>query len=172
MKVITVVALIAAFLVPSTAFAKEGLELSSLPDGLTAGQPWDTDIRAFGPHGRLPATHGVGIQITNVQSGKTLEFPAAQNGDGSYRVRVVFPTAGSWDYQVVGIGTYHQQDWAPAEIVAPAAAVTEDSSSSFPWGWVAGGAGLLALAAVGVARFRPWRSSPSGPSADPPPSSS
>jgi hypothetical protein len=172
MKAIAAVALIAAVLVPSSAFAKEGLELSSLPDGLAAGQPWDTNIRALPPGGSLPATHGVGVQITNVQDGKTLDFPAAPNGDGTYRVRVVFPSAGRWDYQVVGIGTYHQQNWAPAQIVAPAAAVTEDSGSSFPWGWVAGGGAGLALIALVVARFRPWRSSPSGPSAAPPPSSS
>ena len=168
-----IAALVALALVPAAASAKEGIELSSLPDFLTAGEPWNTEIRALPTDHGLPAAHGIAIQITNQKTGQTLDFPAAWNGDGSYRVRVVFPSAGRWDYEVVGLGPYHQQDWAPVDIAAPPAAATDSSdSSSFPWGWVGGGAGLLALAAVAVARYRPWRSSPSSPSADPPPSSS
>ena len=173
MRTITVVALVTALLVPATAGAKEGIELSSTPGGLTAGAPWDVDIRAIPPNRGLPATHGIGIQITNQAGGEQRSFPAARNGDGSYRVHVVFPSASRWDYEVVGLGPYHQQDWAPVDIAAPPAAATGNSASgSFPWAWVGGGAGLLAFAAVAVARFRPWRSSPSGPSVDPPPSSS
>jgi hypothetical protein len=164
MRVITVVALLAAALVPSTAIAKEGLELSTLPDGLMAGQPWDTDIRAFPPRHDLPATHGIAIQITKHGSGEQRSFAAATNGDGGYRVRVVFPSPGTWDYYVTGLGTYHQQNWAPVEIAAPV-----KKEESFPWPWVAAAAVVLALV---VARFRPWRSSPSAPSVDPPPSSS
>jgi hypothetical protein len=165
MRVITVVALLAAALLPSTAIAKEGLELSTLPDGLMAGQSWDTDIRAFPPRHDLPQTHGIAIQITKQGSGEQRDFPAARQADGSYRVRVVFPSPGTWDYYVVGLGTYHQQNWAPVHIAAA------PEESSFPWGWIAGG-GALALLALVVARFRPWRSSPSPPSVDPPPFSS
>jgi len=163
MRVITVVAVVAAVLVPSTAVAKEGIELSSVPDGLIAGQPWDTDIRALPARHDLPATHGIAIQITKRGSGEQRSFAAARDGSGGYRVRVVFPSPGTWDYRVVGLGTYEQQNWAPADIAAGA------SEESLPWPWLVGGAALLAL---GVARFRPWRSSPSAPSVDPPPSSS
>jgi hypothetical protein len=168
MKAIAVVALSAAFLVPSTAVAKEGLELSSTPDGLAAGQPWDVDIRPLPPEHPLPATHGIGIQITKAGSGEQKMFPAARNRDGSYRASVVFPRGGVWDYEVVGLGPYHQQDWPPVDI----AGSTSSDSGSFPWGWLVGGAGAVALIALLVARFRPWRSSASGPSAVPPPSSS
>ena len=168
MKAIAAVALIAAVLVPSSAFAKEGLELSSTPGGLAAGQPWDVDIRAMPPGHPLPATHGIGIQITKQANGEQRGFPAARSADGSYRVSVVFPSAGRWDYEIVGLGPYHQQNWAPVDIRG---STSSDSSSSFPWGWVAGGAAGLALIALVVARLRPWRSSRSGPSAAPPPSS-
>jgi hypothetical protein len=171
-----VAALITLALVPVAASAKEGIELSSLPDFLTAGEPWNTEIRSLPTDHGLPATHGVAIQITNEKTGQTLDFPAAPNGDGSYRVRVVFPSAGRWDYEVVGLGNYPQQDWAPVDIAAPAtpAPAADRDSGSFPWGWVGGGGGALtlALAAVFMRRYRPWRSSPSSPSADPPPSSS
>jgi hypothetical protein len=165
MKAIAAVALIAAVLVPSIAFAKEGLELSSTPGGLAAGQRWDVNIRPMPPGQPLPATHGIGIQITNEANGEQRSFPAARSADGSYRVSVVFPSAGRWDYEVVGLGPYHQQKWAPVDV----AAGPDKGSGSFPWVWLAAGAVVIALV---VARFRPWRSSPSGPSAAPPPSSS
>jgi hypothetical protein len=163
MRAIAVACFIALALLPSSAFAKEGLELSTVPDGLIAGQPWDTDLRAFPPRHDLPATHGVAIQITKDGSGEQHSFAAVRNGHGGYRVRVVFPSPGTWSYQVIGLGTYHQQNWAPVDIAAGA------QEESFPWPWIVGGAVALALA---MARFRPWRSSPSAPSVDPPPSSS
>jgi len=163
MRAIATACFIALALVSSSASAKEGIELSTVPNGLLAGQPWDTDIRAFPPRHDLPATHGVAIHIFKRGSEEQRSFAAARDGSGGYRVRVVFPSPGTWSYEVVGLGTYHQQHWAP---VAIAAGTHEES---FPWPWIVGGAVALALA---VARFRPWKNSPSAPSVDPPPSSS
>jgi hypothetical protein len=160
MRTIAVIAFIAVVLLPASANAKEGLGLSSLPNYLSPGQPWDTRIHALPKDRSLPANNGVAIQITNEASGRKLEFPAARNANGSYRVRVVFPSAGRWDYEVVGLGNYPQQNWAPVDVAAPGSAAG-DSSSSFPWGWVAGGAaGLALVAVVAVSRYRAGRAGP------------
>jgi hypothetical protein len=156
-------AVIAVLLVPVSALAKEGIELSSTPDGLIAGQPWDTDISAVPRRRDLPATHGIAIHIFKPGSGEQRTFAAARNGSGGYHARVIFPSPGTWTYEVVGLGRYHQQNWAPVDIGAGT------HKASFPWPWMVGGAVAMALA---VARFRPWRNSPSAPSVDPPPSSS
>jgi hypothetical protein len=154
-----VAALLALALVPVAASAKEGIELSSLPNFLSAGQPWTTDIRSIPTDPALPAIHGVAIQITNQGSHRQLSFPAARLADGSYRVRVVFPSGGRWDYEVVGLGNYPQQNWAAVD-VSPAGGNTPSSSSSFPWGWVAGGAGAALVALLGVSRYRAGRAGP------------
>jgi hypothetical protein len=150
-----IVALAVLALIPTAASAKEGIELSSLPDYLSAGEPWVTTISAIPGDPGLPATHGVTIQITNRASGRQLSFPAAPLGDGTYRVRAVFPTAGRWDYHVVGLGNYPQQNWAPVDIASAAGDPPSSSSGSFPWAWVAGGAAaLLVVGTLGVKRYR------------------
>jgi hypothetical protein len=157
----TFAALLAALalaLVPAaSASAKEGIELSTLPDFLSAGQSWDTEIHALPFPGQppLPAS-GVGIQIRNLESGRTLRFQGERLPDLGYHVHVVFPTGGRWSYKVVGIGRSPQQNWAPVDVAQP----PHDGGSSVPWGWIGAGCGALALAAFGFSRYRAGRAGP------------
>jgi hypothetical protein len=151
--------LIALALVPAVAYAKEGVELSSLPNFLSAGDSWDVNIHPMSFPGEpdLPKSARPAIQITNEANGQARRFPARPLGDGGYQVHVVFPTAGRWDYKVVGIGHLHQQNWAPVDIspaAAPPATASQTDSESFPWPWIAGAGGALviALGAVGLRR--------------------
>jgi len=148
-------ALSLALLPAATASAKEGIELSTLPDFLTAGQAWDTEIHALPFPGQpaLPAS-GVGIQIRQLGSGRTLRFPGERLPDLGYHVHVVFPSAGRWSYEVTGIGSIPQQNWAPVDIAAAKAR----SHSSFPYGWIA--AGAVVLGALGLSRYRAGRAGP------------
>ena len=86
------------------------VKLSSVPAGLSAGQPWVVDITVL--------QHGLASQplcclkptlmirkVTKARSsaslGTPLVFKAKPTGrTGVYRVRVVFPTAGTWRYAV------------------------------------------------------------------------
>ena len=75
--------------------------LSSLPTpGLQAGEPWIVTIRVL-QHGRTPlAGAKPEVRIRN-RAGKLTVFRARATARvGSYRARVVFPTAGRWSLSV------------------------------------------------------------------------
>ena len=140
-------AALALALIPASASAKEGIELSTLPDFLSAGQPWNTEVHALPFPGEPPLpAEGVGIQIRDLGSGRTLRFPGERLPDGGYHVNVVFPSAGRWSYEVVGLGRVPEQNWAPVDI-GPVASAPARSGSGFPYGWVAGGAAAICCAA-------------------------
>ena len=153
-------AVLALALLPAAASAKEGVELSSLPDFLKAGQSWEVDVHmALFPGERPLPPSGVGIEIAH--AGRTIRYPGSRLPDLGYHVHVVFPSAGRWSYKVVGPTPIHQQNWAPVDIAA-APAAPHSSGSSFPYGWVIGGGGalVLALCGVGISRFRAGRAAP------------
>jgi hypothetical protein len=77
-------------------FATTGL--SSMPDGTSAGEPWvvTIDVRQ---HGVSP-TDGLKPAITIYGNGTNRRFAAKPLGDGKYRAEVVFPSAGTWKYEV------------------------------------------------------------------------
>ena len=75
--------------------------LSSLPKaGLQAGEPWVVTIRVL-QHGRTPlAGAKPEVRIRN-RAGKLTVYRARPLARvGSYRARVVFPTAGRWSLSV------------------------------------------------------------------------
>ena len=87
------------------------VQLSSLPRGLSAGEPWVVDITVL-QHGRTPLD-GLKPTLTirksppRVTSGvakgrpTTRTFAARPTGSpGVYRARVVFPSAGTWRFEV------------------------------------------------------------------------
>jgi hypothetical protein len=87
------------------------VQLSSTPRGLSAGEPWVVDITVL-QHGRTPL-NGLKPTLTirkaaarlssGVAKGRltTRTFAARPAGKpGVYRVRVVFPSAGTWRYEV------------------------------------------------------------------------
>jgi hypothetical protein len=85
------------------------VQLSSLPQGLSAGEPWVVDITVL-QHGRTPLTgvkptltiRKVSARVTSgVAKGPTRTFAARPTDrPGVYRARVVFPSAGTWRYEV------------------------------------------------------------------------
>jgi hypothetical protein len=89
------------------------VKLSSLPKGLSAGEPWVVDITVL-QHGRTPV-NGLKptVTIRKVAAARTLSAKSAPVGSeartfsarpmaetGVYRARVVFPSAGVWRYEV------------------------------------------------------------------------
>jgi hypothetical protein len=143
--------------------------LSSTPAGTPPGQPWDVDITIL-QHGRTPL-EGV-TPTVHIRSGDTtMQFVAKPTGKpGVYHARVVFPTAGRWDYAVrdgfvddfahtfpaVQIGDGSGSPAVPAADTArPAPApAADDGGIAAGWLWGAGAALLLALAVLGLDRRR------------------
>ena len=84
--------------------------LSSTPDGLGKGQPWNVNVEVL-QHGQTPLA-GVQPTITISQNGTGAErtfvaTPTARTG--IYRARVVFPSGGVWTYTVNdGFSQEHQ----------------------------------------------------------------
>ena len=77
------------------------VDLSSTPAGIAPGEPWTVDITVL-QHGLHPVAGAKpSITVRNAQTGEQIEYPAkATVKKGVYRARVVFPTAGSWIYEV------------------------------------------------------------------------
>lgn len=159
-------ALLAAAALSASAFAKEGgIELSSTPSALGPGDPWTPSLTLIDDGGQLPANAKPGIKITNLETGRTIDYPATPTDNPAvYTVRVVFPAAGRWDYAAYDGVTDRLYEFPTTRIVAPngtiaatpkAAAIAEEGS--FPlWPVLGGlgGAGLLALGAFAAIRSR------------------
>lgn len=155
----------AAVLVPG-AFAKEGgVELSSTPAGNGPGEPWTPQLVLIDIDGRLPENAKPGIAIENLATGQKLDFRAEPTGEpGIYTVRVVFPTAGTWDYSAYDGVTGRSYEFPAVDIVAPEAGAKvpapAGSGDGFPvWALVGGlgGAALLSVAGVLAVRSRRFR---------------
>jgi hypothetical protein len=159
-------ALVSATALSAVAFAKEGgVELSSTPGAIGPGDPWTPTMALIDDGGQLPANPEPGIRITNLETGKTIDFPAtATDNPAVFNVRVVFPTPGQWDYAAYDGVTDRLYEYPAATILAPKGTLppTPDLASSsnegsFPlWPLLAGlgGAALLSVAAFVVIRNR------------------
>ena len=89
-----VLALDAAASAHAGGFATVGL--SSTPDGVAPGKPWNVEITVL-QHGRTPLD-GLTPRVQIRSGDKTREFAAKPAGKkGVYRAAVVFPQAGRWD---------------------------------------------------------------------------
>jgi hypothetical protein len=136
------------------AAAKSGVELSTPPDGLRAGQPWIVDLTPIRGDRPAPMPHNVPVtvEIEKVGTGERHVVRARPLRNGAFRARVVFSSGGRWVYRVTGFGS-DGQEWPPATILpadragAPDSAAQE-SAGGFPFGWVVAG---LALVAIGSA---------------------
>jgi hypothetical protein len=181
MRTITAVAVAVAALALAGAAVAGGwatVQLSSTPTGLGPGDKWNLDVTVL-QHGQT-ALAGVEPTITiRSDSGEKQTFAATPTGKtGVYHADVVFPTAGTWTYEVYdGFDTYggaQTHTFAPVEIGAPAAAspaapaeptaspaVAADDGGGFPlWPVLAGLVGAVAAAAVAIVA---WRSRPKAP---------
>jgi hypothetical protein len=113
--------LLAAAALSTVAHAKEGgVELSSVPTGLNPGEPWTTDLVLVHGPADLLAKAEPGIQITNLDTGQQIDYPASPGkGDGVYVVTVVFPEAGTWAYSAYDGVTGRMYEYPAVEITGP-----------------------------------------------------
>ncbi len=145
------VALVAVPAAGSGGFATVGL--SSLPAGTSAGETWTVDLTVLA-HGRTPID-GIAptVTITNAD-GASRQFAARPTGEtGVYRADVVFPSGGTWTYEVWD-GYTQTHTFKPVAIDAP-------GGGSFPYFPVALAAALaLALAGSALAVRRRGAAAP------------
>ena len=126
--------------------------LSSLPAGTGAGDRWSVDLTVL-QHGRTPLVGIAPVLPISNGAGETREFTGVATGTpGVYRVNVVFPSSGTWSYQVWDDFS-QTHTFAPVEIGAPA-------GGSFPTLPVAGIALALLLGAALVLVLRRHRAEP------------
>ncbi len=118
---IFMLALLAAAALSTAALAKEGgVELSSVPTGINPGEPWTTDLVLVDGTPELLAQAKPGIQITSLDTGEQIDYPAAPGkGDGVYTVDVVFPEAGTWAYSAYDGVTGRMYEFPAVEITGP-----------------------------------------------------
>ena len=143
-------------LTATAAAAKSGVELSTPPDGLHAGQPWVIDltpIRGDRP-GPIPGNVPVTVEIEKVGTGERHVARARPLRGGAFRARVVFPSGGRWIYRVTGFGS-DGQGWPPATILSAQRAGTRDdaaqeSAGGFPFGWAVAGLALVVVGSVAL----------------------
>lgn len=117
-------ALVTAAALSTAALAKEGgVELSSTPIGKQPGEPWTTSLTLIDGTPEMIAQAKPGIQVTNLDTGRQIDYPAkaAGKGDGVYTVRVVFPEAGTWVYSAYDGVTGRMYEYPAVEITGPAA---------------------------------------------------
>ncbi len=148
------VLLVAAPSAHAGGFATVGL--SSGPEGVDAGQPWNVDLTVLA-HGRTPVD-GI-TPIVRIRSGATeRSFPAEPAGEpGVYRAQVVFPSAGTWRYEVQDGYVDAVHSFPPVEIAGDGgstAASAPDDGGGIAAGWLIGAAGALVLALAAFALDR------------------
>ncbi len=145
--------------------------LSSTPDGLAAGAPWNVDIEVL-QHGRTPMVDlqpTVAIVSADRQTRRT--FTTRPTGKpGTYHAAVRFPRGGEWRY-VIDDGFTGRHPYPPVQIGGGgAAAVGADTVAGGGGGGVAfdrlGLAALAGLAAAGLALWPARRRSRARAGAD------
>jgi hypothetical protein len=127
------------------------VSLSSTPAGTARGVPWNVDITVL-QHGITPLSD-VKPAVTISSGDATKTFPAKPTGKpGVYRASVVFPTAGTWSYEVDDGFISGQPHTYPAVQIdaAPAVATSTDGGGPNLLWLVPGIALLLAAAALAV----------------------
>ena len=132
------------------------VSLSSTPDDLGPGAPWDVEMTIL-QHGRTPLD-GVepSITLTNGATGKTETVAAKPTGrPGVYEARAVFPEAGRWTY-AVDDGFSRVHDYPAVTIGGGASAPAAAGGDGFPWSalLVSVLAGLVAVGLTAVLRRR------------------
>jgi hypothetical protein len=147
-------ALALLLLTAPAAASKSGVELSTPPDGLHAGQPWVVDLTPIRADRRAPRPGNipVTVAIEKVGTGERHVVRARPLRNGAFRARVVFSTGGRWVYRVTGFGS-DGQEWPPATILPAERAgashsAAQESAGGFPVVWIVAG---LALVAIGTA---------------------
>ena len=132
------------------------------PPGIGAGDTWTADVTIL-QHGQTPlAGLSPTVTIRNATTGEVKTFRARPTGKiGSYRAEVVFPSGGTWRYEVYDgfteYGGAKTHKFAAVEIAGGGGA----GGSSSP-AWTIGGSTALALALAGMILIARRRSAESG----------
>jgi hypothetical protein len=155
-----------AFAAPASAGCWATAGLASPPEGIAAGEVWTARITVL-QHGRNPLPDAANatpkVSIVNGATGarKTFTAKASDPAAGRYEARVVFPSAGTWSYEVFdGFTSWNGRPapcarthtFASVQIGGPGAA-SGSGSDTFPVWPVAGGVGALLAAALGLVWF-------------------
>jgi len=144
----TLLALLILAIVPASALAGgwATVGLSSTPDGTAPGDPWVVEMTIL-QHGRSE-TPLSGLRPTLTVSRTGAEghtFTASPTGrPGVYRARVIFPSAGTWRYEVNDDFPGVTHDFPPAEIGTTSAAAHDSKGEPNV------GLALLVAAAAGL----------------------
>ncbi|HEX8857132.1 MAG TPA: hypothetical protein VF752_16175 [Thermoleophilaceae bacterium] len=149
---------VAALALAAPALAKEGVSLSSTPDGLAPGQDWNVRITPIFHDGGGPPSGPKGIAIQRGASGHWLRFPAHRVSGGDYEATVSFPREGRWTYKVTGFGLANQYfDPVVIERSVPVPAASHSDGGGgdgFPFAAVFGGLGGLLVLGLGAVAIR------------------
>jgi hypothetical protein len=147
MKKLLLVLAVAAVAVPAaSAGGWATVGLSSLPTGTPAGDKWSVDMTVL-QHGVTPLEGIAPVLTITDGGGDSQKFTGRPTGKpGVYRADVVFPSAGTWSYEIWD-GFSQTHTFKPVEIGAP--------GNSFPYLPV-GIAAVLALA-LAAATTVVWR---------------
>jgi hypothetical protein len=123
---VLVLALVTAAALATAALAKEGgVELGSTPAGIGPGEPWNPSLTLIDGTPEMLAQAKPGIQITNLDTGRQIDYAAKATGrDGAYTVRVVFPEPGTWAYSAYDGVTGRMYEYPPVTVTGPADAPT------------------------------------------------
>lgn len=134
-----IIAAVVALIWASTALAGNWatVRLSSSPKGLTADEPWVVDITVL-QHGlasqpmcclkpTVTIRRATSVSSTSAIGKKLLTFRARPTSrTGVYRARIVFPSAGTWRYEVfdafTAFGGARTHTFAAVKILAPSTA--------------------------------------------------
>ena len=152
---VLVAALIATGAASAGGFATVGL--SSLPTGVSAGEPWDPDITIL-QHGETPLEGLSPVLTISDADGASRDFTASATGEpGVYRAHVVFPESGSWNV-AVATGWWGEGSLTAGPFAIAGEPVGGAQPGSFPTRslLIAGGLVVLLAAATLGARRR-WR---------------
>jgi hypothetical protein len=149
MKKLLLVLAVAAVAVPAaSAGGWATVGLSSLPTGTPPGKTWAVDMTVL-QHGRTPLAGIAPVLTIRNDGGETRSFTGRPTGKpGVYRATVVFPSAGTWSYQVWDDFS-QTHTFKPVEIGAPG-----DAFPYAPLGLVAALALSAALAGATLAYRR------------------
>lgn len=147
-----VIALAAVLAVPASAQAGgwATVALAPPPAGLEADETWTAQLKVM-RHGVTPEVGAAPfITIRGPSGSKTFKATPTATA-GTYVARVVFPSAGSWDYEVndglaaTGYGDSQTHTYSPVEIVPGTGGGAGDGIPVWPFAL-----GAMLLAATGA----------------------
>ena len=155
---------------PAAAGCWATVQLAPPPAGTKAGKAWNAEIMVL-QHGRNPLPDASDarprVTITNAAGDReTFTAKPVDTSKGTYSARVVFPSAGSWNYAVFDdftsadgepVPCSQTHEYGPVRIGNGASGISTSGTSGLPIWPLAGAALLLVAAGVYYSRRRRLR---------------